>query len=127
MVEVLRSTHPTARVEHKCQTCTRVIAPGEKYERQVCAYDGRVYDWVTCSDCIALFPSVWDWVAFDDEGIGQEDYDEWSREHVNDEKHRALARAHLVRRGLRLPEWAEPESVDSGSGDTPTNGAHSNE
>lgn len=66
MVEVLRTMRPTARVEHKCQTCSGIIKPGERYERQVCAYDGRVYDWVTCPECIALFSLVWDWVGCDD-------------------------------------------------------------
>lgn len=110
MVEVLRTTSPVARVEHKCQTCDGAIAPGEKYERQVCAYDGRIYDWVTCPACIALFPTVWEWVdgASWDEGIGQEDYDEWARAFEDDQSRNGyLARAYLARRS------AARESHDS--------------
>lgn len=48
----------TARKQHKCHECYRVIEPGEKYETASGVYDGSFYHHKTCSDCLSLRDQV---------------------------------------------------------------------
>lgn len=47
----LKTTHPTAKKEHKCMYCGGTINVGEKYERQTNIYEGQIYDWVCHIEC----------------------------------------------------------------------------
>lgn len=53
-MKVLRNETLVARKEHRCDFCGEVISVGEKYNRQTNVYDGRVYDWVSHSECSKL-------------------------------------------------------------------------
>ena len=49
-ITMLKDGHPTARKEHECMFCGRIIRKGEKYHRSTFVYDD-VYDWVECDKC----------------------------------------------------------------------------
>lgn len=98
MPDLLREKTVTARKPHACATCTATaIKPGETYTRATYAYDGRVYDWVQCTDCKQLADPVFGWTLDADCGIGAEDYLEWAREHVDDPNWGERAAAYLRR------------------------------
>lgn len=98
---VIKSATVKARKTHRCMNCGCVaIQPGQTYERQTCVYDGRIYDWVSCAACNAIFGLVWDYWGEPDEGIGEDSYVDWADEHENDPAYGELARAYLARRGL---------------------------
>lgn len=88
----------SARKIHRCRTCfAPAVLPGESYKRQTYAYDGMVYDWVSCRPCDEICGEVHSWVL-DDEGVTSEDYYEWADELRDDPKHGESARAYLKRR-----------------------------
>lgn len=90
MVQVLHSSTPKARKDHRCDSCSRMIEKGETYLSQDNVYDGMRYGFKACSQCRAL----WSWVAnrddfeWYDEGI---DLGEWLGEY----RHEALTIARL--------------------------------
>jgi len=47
-------TEYTARKEHKCAECGRAVEPGQRYEKVVGKWDGRLGFFKTCSRCTAL-------------------------------------------------------------------------
>jgi hypothetical protein len=54
---VVRRSTPTARVEHRCTECRRVIRPGETYERVTGLIDSGGGTWSTdkfCAHCQAM-------------------------------------------------------------------------
>lgn len=97
MTTVLKSARPTARKPHWCDLCGTRIEPGEIYDRQTNAYDGRVYDWLTCLPCLPVFSATVTWVndPYRDEGFGTEDADDWAREYQAENPDAA---AYLARR-----------------------------
>ncbi|MET0888329.1 MAG: hypothetical protein ABWX92_17970 [Mycetocola sp.] len=95
-------TVKSARKTHACRTCFAPAAlPGEAYKRQTYAYDGRVYDWVSCSACDEICGEVHSYVM-NDEGVTADDYYEWANELRDDPKHGADARAYLARRSAAI-------------------------
>ncbi len=109
MPMLLKSQTVKARKVHACCTChTPAVRPGEEYRRDTYVFDGRVYDWVMCTACIAIEGFVFAWCDYVDDGIGAEQYDEWARdtgwgadnepEAQTDEQKGALA--YLARRGM---------------------------
>ena len=55
--DVYNQTTPVARLQHKCNECRRIIAPGETYERVAAIWKCYSDTWEiykTCSHCIAL-------------------------------------------------------------------------
>lgn len=100
MPDLINDKTVTARKPHGCMTCGTAIQAGETYSRQTYVYDGRVYDWVQCAECRALSGIVFRWVEdWYDEGIGQDEYVEWAREHRDDPTQGEAARAFLARSG----------------------------
>ena len=51
---MLREEQPTARKQHKCHECRRVIEVGEKYNLEVTLYDGEISTYKTCLDCMSI-------------------------------------------------------------------------
>lgn len=47
------STHPKARVAHRCYECGDAIAPGDRYERTVIGWEGTVDSYAICLGCEA--------------------------------------------------------------------------
>lgn len=94
----LRTSTPTARKAHHCDWCHAQIRPGTQYHRSTNISDDHLYDWVACVECEALFGEVWDWASTPEEGVGDDSYDEWARDHRDDERHGESARAYLARR-----------------------------
>ncbi len=70
-------SHPTARTAHRCSTCSRRIAPGEKYRRGFGTDDGQCWTWKDCADCEGLVTSGWldDWM---DEGYDSDSVTAWA-------------------------------------------------
>jgi len=50
----LREEQPTARKQHKCCECRRVIEVGEKYNIEITVYDGGIKRYKTCLDCMSI-------------------------------------------------------------------------
>lgn len=73
----LKTTHPTARKEHKCMWCCGIIKIGEKYERQTNLYDGQIYDWVAHLECkeVTGLLNMFDY-DYNGEGINENDFQE---------------------------------------------------
>lgn len=94
---LLGSARRTARKAHPCSYCRQpAVQPGGTYVRDTYVLDGRIYDWITCTDCEALWRKVWDWMGGSDEGITAEDCIEWSLESPGDSD----AVAFLARAGV---------------------------
>jgi len=53
-VEMLRSTDPTARKEHRCAECGRTIGVGEQYRNEVYVFDGEMSTHKTCRHCLLI-------------------------------------------------------------------------
>ena len=94
MPETLRATAPKARKDHLCGTCNRTITAGERYHLSANLYDGRVYDWRECSDCIAdaITNEVYAWAGSPDEGVGFEQAEGWAHDNPSPEAARFLVR-----------------------------------
>lgn len=98
MPNLLRKSTPVARKVHYCRCCgAPAVQPGDKYTRETWVYDGRVYDWVSCSECDSIHNLVWAWVWDYDGGIGREEYEQWANETADDPEHGEAAKAYLVR------------------------------
>jgi len=74
MSEVLSMSHPKARKAHRCQWCSRVIDPGETYDRQFIVGDDGPYNWVNCQHCHAMvllcdIEGLWGYGGVSDEDI----------------------------------------------------------
>ena len=96
----LRHSTPVARKAHRCDWCYTTIQPGEKYHRSTNIYDDRIYDWIACAACDALCLDVWDWSYRPDEGVGEDSFMEWAREHADVDPR---ARDYLARRNHEAP------------------------
>ena len=82
-MEVLKTTAPVARKEHKCMFCGGVISIGEKYDRQTNLYNGTVYDWVCHTACsqVACHLNMSDDC---DEGLDDDGFKECLNQYVYD-------------------------------------------
>lgn len=110
MPEVISRKTVVARKPHRCMNCGAVaVQPGATYEREVLKYDGRLYSWVSCLDCYAIFTPVWEWADEPEEGIGPHEYLDWARDNAWDPEWGEAARAYLVRRGDEIPEGREAD------------------
>lgn len=49
-----KATMRTARKQHVCQECGRMIEPGESYEFVAAKYDGDLWTGKTCAHCVAV-------------------------------------------------------------------------
>lgn len=47
----LHEEHRTARKEHRCTECRRMIQPGEQYLNEGTLFEGRIDTFKTCSHC----------------------------------------------------------------------------
>lgn len=104
MPELISSTRVKARKVRECLCCGAVaIHPGQEYQRDVFKFDGRVYTWVSCDDCKDIGGEVFDWCGQPwDEGVGQDQFDEWATEH---EATDPRAAAYLARRQQQMRRW----------------------
>ena len=50
-VKVLEERTPTAKTEHKCKECFRIIQPKEKYFLEKYIWEGAFYTHKTCKHC----------------------------------------------------------------------------
>lgn len=88
----------SARKSHACSCCWGIaVEPGGSYKRQTYIFDGRVYDWIQCDACKPLLDTVWEWAGQPDEGVNEDTYLEWARDHEDDAKYGESARAYLAR------------------------------
>lgn len=69
---LLHETQPTARREHECSCCGRVIEKGEKYLRQDNIFEDRRYAYKACAHCSAAMERALDLCTPWDEGITYE-------------------------------------------------------
>lgn len=91
--ELISSREPVSRGKVKCFCCNSTIQRGQKYLRQTCVFDGRLYDWTTCQPCIEITPDVLAWCSYVDDGVDGEDYYGWAGDHPDNPK----AKAYLER------------------------------
>lgn len=82
MPSELRHATPRAQKSHQCSLCLGPIARGETYSRTTYVGDGNVYDWLTCTACITdrVSTSVFNWIAWDEDGISPDDALEWAED-----------------------------------------------
>lgn len=76
-------TWRTARKNHRCSTCHRVIDVGEKYRHQNGNYDGRWYTFAMCQHCEAIW-SLYRPEDYDG-NISEEGFDNWAMEGSSEE------------------------------------------
>jgi len=93
----LRESRPVARKSHMCDLCFDTILAGQRYGRQTNIYDDRIYDFLTCEPCSAVFSAAYTWAEdyCDDAGLGPDEAEEWAREFSADDP---VAIAYLARR-----------------------------
>jgi len=94
-----------ARKPHRCSCCTCVaVQIGEPYTRTSLLHDDRVYTWVTCAECDAIFDLVDDWAGgiYNEDGVGPDEYVGWARDFSDDPTDGEAARAFLTRRQLAI-------------------------
>lgn len=83
MITTIAQERPTARKEHRCLLCHRMIRSGEKYLRQRNIQPGEVpYVWKECAHCEALVALVdidWDfWEGINYESVSEHEPRDWS-------------------------------------------------
>ena len=99
MTELLASKAVTARKRHRCDDCNGPITPGDRYRRDTCLGDGRVWTWRDCAPCADLLDVIWDYFDMHTgDDIGPDTFQEWAQDNPDDNR----AVAYLARR-------AEPE------------------
>lgn len=84
MVQVLKNIKPIARKEHKCMFCGGAIPIGVKYDKQICVYDGSVYDWVTHEECSNIAHELDMYDDCDDCGLDDDSFIECIKQYVYD-------------------------------------------
>jgi hypothetical protein len=47
-----KTRYPTARVDHRCDECHRIIDAGEKYENTCGKWSHKFHYFTTCYDCV---------------------------------------------------------------------------
>ena len=82
-ITTLKDLHPTARKEHECMFCGRMIKKGEKYHRMTLLND-YVYDWVECEKCEFVSHELNMYDDCDDEGLSEDSFQENINEYVYD-------------------------------------------
>ena len=55
----LKCLYPTARKQHVCEECGRVIDVGDKYELYYGVHEGHIFCVKTCIDCKSIRDSFW--------------------------------------------------------------------
>lgn len=84
MVVVLSHHEPKARKTHSCWVCgPGAIRAGDRYDRSVNVYDGRVYTLKLCLPCADLEWEAWGWAGETDDGYGPQDFIDWATEYRN--------------------------------------------
>lgn len=77
----LSDSNLRARKSHTCSLCHRSIEPGEIYNRQVNAYDGRAWTFKTCVQCDRMNYEVgFAWIEYsygNDAGYTHETVHDW--------------------------------------------------
>ena len=63
--ELYEQFERTARKQHKCSECARVIEPGDKYELVKGKWDGEFDTFKTCKFCLDLFNFVRSHTSFE--------------------------------------------------------------
>jgi hypothetical protein len=58
--ELLSQKMKTSKTTHKCGECSREIPPGEKYELCRGEFDGDIYRYKTCLDCLSFRNNFFD-------------------------------------------------------------------
>jgi hypothetical protein len=91
----------TARKPHVCQCCGGIaVKPGDTYNRATYVYDGRVYDWVSCTECQAVAGDVFEYAGDPEGGVGLDVYQEWAEDaaaYSRNDAVREAAKAYLAR------------------------------
>jgi hypothetical protein len=81
----------TARKDHKCQECGRLIQVGERYSRERGKFDGRMFTHKTCAHCLVAV----EWMNDTCGGYVYGEVEEELREHWHEDttyRRRELAR-----------------------------------
>ena len=75
-MELISDKKVTARKEHECYFCGKIIKIGEKYNTQFCTDGGEPWTWKYCIDCEKVIHKYDlhkdDW----GEGLGTDDFQE---------------------------------------------------
>lgn len=87
-------SRPTARKRHRCQTCRRVILPGEDYDRMF-GVDGDVWTYKCCRHCYRVARA---WEAWSTEY----EWDEFCISEFLHDEHPALYASRIA--GWRFPD-----------------------
>lgn len=79
MYENLGTRIRTARKQHKCDWCNKVIDKGEKYENQKFVCDGKIYEWKAHEACQRVVDAIWEY-ADPDDGMNSDGFYEYGQE-----------------------------------------------
>lgn len=84
-----------ARKPHRCSMCNVAIQPGDTYRVSTNVFDDRVYDWKSCTACVAdhIVSEVYDWAGMPDEGVGYDSGVGWA----HDARHAGPGHPEIVR------------------------------
>ena len=91
MIQVVSSTRPRARIEHRCSNCGRTIAADEVYRRAFLIGDGGdPWVWKECVHCAAFVALYLDQFApwADVDGYDDESIREWEPDTDEAAEHR---------------------------------------
>ncbi len=65
------STHPKARVSHRCVMCGRTVHPGETYLRTAAMGEGTAWTWKECVHCAAFVQYAYG-ISWHEDSYGEE-------------------------------------------------------
>lgn len=104
MPDRLSVKNQRARKSHTCNNCLTAIQPGSEYLRETYINDGRIYDWLSCTECQKIADFVWEFSNQDDGGMSDQDFEEWALDAKFNPELREAALAYLQRRNESIGE-----------------------
>lgn len=116
MVTQLREATRVARKPHRCDMCHGTIQIGSSHHVSTNLWDGRLYDWRTCTACTedGICTEAYWWAGYPDEGVGYETAWEWAHEHTSHESLGRAARDFLTRCGCACEQCAPDADREAG-------------
>ena len=65
IVDVIEDTRPVAKKEHKCNECSVIIEPGQKYSYEKYVLNGGITVHRMCLDCLSIRENLFCWFMYE--------------------------------------------------------------